>query len=163
MLTTLRDIFFEPKMAFIIFTIFIAVYLIGLDEEGAFTEKFFRFGPSEESKFLNMNIDTWQKVILVYTLSFMSSVLTAYYRSVSFDFIHSYIWNPAYKEKIKMSKAWTTAIVAFEPLLFWILNIIDFFVTLTMEFQYILPKFLGQIAINVPYGIYKVNQKEYTS
>ena len=155
------EFFFNPKTAFLIFLIFIIVYLILLDVEGAFQKKFLNFGPSEDTEFLNMKIDTWEKVILIYLIGFFSSLLTSYYETVSFDFIHSYIWNPAYKEKINISKSWTTAIVAIEPILYWILNILNFFITLTMELQYIIPKFLGDIVINIPYGIYKVNQKEY--
>ena len=54
-------------------------------------------------------------------------------------------------------------IVSVEPLLFWILQTLNFFVNLTMELQYILPKFLGNVLIDIPYGIYKVNQKKYVS
>jgi hypothetical protein len=96
-------------------------------------------------------------------IGFFSSLLTTYYNTVSYDFIHSFIWNPAYKEKIKISKWWTMLIVSVEPLLFWILQTLNFFVNLTMELQYILPKFLGNVLIDIPYGIYKVNQKKYVS
>ena len=37
MIDTVKKIFFEPRVAFSIFVIFIVVYLIVLDEEGAFT------------------------------------------------------------------------------------------------------------------------------
>jgi len=157
------DFFFNAKTAFIIFVIFIIIYLIVLDEEGAFQKKFLRFGPSEETEFLSMKLDTWNKVIIVYLIGFFSSLLTTYYNTVSYDFIHSFIWNPAYKEKIKISKWWTMLIVSVEPLLFWILQTLNFFVNLTMELQYILPKFLGNVLIDIPYGIYKVNQKKYVS
>ena len=72
-------IFFEPKMAFVIFLVFIISYLVLLDEEGAFKKKFLNFGPSEDSVFLGMKLDTWQKVILVYLIGFVSSLLTSYY------------------------------------------------------------------------------------
>ncbi len=155
--------FFNPKIAFIIFLTFIIIYLILLDEEGAFQKKFLNFGPSKETKFLNMTLDTWPKVISVYLIGFFSTLLTSYYSTVSFDFIHSFIWNPAYNKPIKISKKWTQLIVSIEPVLYWILTTLNFFVTLTMELQYIIPKFLGDTIVNVPYGLYKVGQKKFIS
>lgn len=149
-------------MAFVIFLIFIISYLVLLDEEGAFKKKFLNFGSSEDSVFLGMKLDTWQKVILVYLIGFVSSLLTSYYGTVSYDFIHSYIWNPAYTKKIKMKKWWVFLIVSIEPILYWILTILNFFINMTMELQYILPKFLGAIIIDIPYGIFKLNQKKFT-
>jgi len=161
--TKIYTVLINPKTAFIIFTIFIITYLIILDEEGAFKKKFMNFGPSEDTTFLNMKLNTWSKVILVYLIGFFSSLLTTYYQTVSYDFIHSYIWNPAYTKKINISKKWTTAIVAIEPFLYMVLNTLNFFVNLTMELQYIIPKFIGNILVDIPYGLYKVNQKTYTS
>ena len=155
--------FLNPKIAFIIFLTFIIIYLVLLDEEGAFQKKFLNFGPSKETKFLNMTLDTWPKVISVYLIGFFSTLLTSYYNTVSYDFIHSFIWNPAYNKPIKISKKWTQLIVSTEQVLYWILSTLNFFVTLTMELQYIIPKFLGDIIVNVPYGLYKVEQKKFIS
>ena len=128
MLNNLIKYFFNIKTAFYIFIIFIILYLIVLDEEGAFKDKFLRFGPSEDTRFLNMKLNTWNKVILVYLIGFLSTFLTSYYNTVSYDFIHSYVWNPAYTKKINMSKNWTSIIVTLEPLLYWILNVLNFFI-----------------------------------
>ena len=51
--------------------------------------------------------------------------------------------------------------VGVEPLLQWILTILNFFVNLTMELQFIIPKFLGEAAIQIPYAWYKVSQKKF--
>ena len=161
MYNNLINYFFNVKTAFYIFIIFIMIYLIILDEEGAFKDKFLRFGPSEDTKFLHMKLNTWNKVILVYLIGFFSTLLTSYYNTVAYDFIHGFIWNPAYTKKINMSKTWTSIIVSLEPLLFWILNILNFFIDFTMELQFIIPKFLGASLIDIPYGLFKVNQKKY--
>tara|TARA_B110000908_G_C10262557_1_gene460447 strand:- start:1129 stop:1620 length:492 start_codon:yes stop_codon:yes gene_type:complete len=161
MFNNLIKYLFNIKISFFIFIIFIIVYLVVLDEEGAFKDKFLRFGPSEDSKFLNMKLNTWNKVILVYIIGLLSSFLTSYYNNVSYDFIHSYIWNPAYTKKIKMTKGWTQIIVILEPLMYWTLGILDFFITFTMELQYIIPKFIGTSLIDIPYSIFKINQKKY--
>ena len=44
---------------------------------------------------------------------------------------------------------------------YWILEIMSVFINFTFELQYILPKFLGNLIIQIPYGIYKVNQKTF--
>ena len=157
------NFFFDVKVAFYVFTVFIVVYLVLMAEEGAFKNKFLNFGPSKDTKFLGMTLDTWDKVILVYIIGFMSTFLTAYYNTVSYDFIHSYIWNPAYTKKIQLSKKWAQLIVGVEPILQWILTVLNFFINLTMELQYIIPKLLGEIAIQIPYAFYKVGQKTFTS
>lgn len=158
----MKDLLFEPRMAFMIFIIFIILYLVFLDEEGAFKKKFLKFGPDPETKFLNMKIDTWKKVILVYVVGFLSALLQNYYGTVMYDFIHSKLWNPAYKERIPISKTWAQVIVSVEPLLYWLLNIIEFFVSLTMQLQFLIPQFLGQCITGIPYGLMKVNEKSYT-
>ena len=155
------EFFFNIKLAFIIFIIFIIGYIILLDVEGAFTKRFLNFGPSKDTKFINMTLDTWPKVISVYILSFLASLLTQYYKSISYNFIHSFIWNPAYTKKIHMTKTWATFIVSLEPILYWILQIIEFFINLIIELQFLIPKFIGQALIDIPYGLYMVNQNKY--
>ena len=159
----LFDFFFNVKIAFYVFIIFIIIYLVLLTEEGAFKDKFLNFGPSNHTKFLGLTLDTWDKVIMVYIIGFMSTFLTAYYNTVSHNFIHGYIWNPAYTKKIQMSKTMTKIIVGVEPILQWILSIINFFINLTMELQFIIPKLLGEIAIQIPYAFYKISQKKFIS
>tara|TARA_B100001093_G_scaffold495547_1_gene540155 strand:+ start:2310 stop:2795 length:486 start_codon:yes stop_codon:yes gene_type:complete len=157
----LVNFFFEPRIAFIIFVLFIFGYLILLDEEGAFTENFLRFGPSEDTEYLTMKINSWSKVISVYFVAFLTTFLSTYYNNVSHNFIHDYLWNPAYTDKIPVSKWFTSMIVSIEPILYWILEIMSVFINFTFELQYILPKFLGNLIIQIPYGIYKVNQKAF--
>lgn len=163
MIKKIAHLLIEPRLAFIVFTIFVITYLIILDEEGAFKDKFLNFGPSEDTKFLNMKLNTWKKVIIVYIIGFLTALLKKYYTTISYDFIHSYLWNPSYTKKIKISKAWASVIVSVEPLLFWILDVLSFFVNFTMELQYIIPQFLGTLFVEVPYALYKVSQNKFIS
>ena len=153
--------FLNPGVAFSIFAIFIITYILILGKEGAFSDGFLRIGPSEKTKFLTLKLDNWTKVITVYTIGFFSSLITTYYRKVSKDNVHSLIWNPAYKQKMPISKAMTGIMLIGEPFLYWVLGIINFLIALTLELQYILPKFLGTILVQIPYGFYKANQKKY--
>jgi len=147
----LKRTFFEPRMAFCLFIFFMVGYMFFLDEENAF------------QNFLGMSINTWNKVILVYAVGFISSLLQGYYQTVMYDFIHSKLWNPAYKERIPMSKRWAKTIVTVEPLLDWMLDIVQFFVTMTMRFQFILPQLLGQIVVDTPYALMKIEEKKFSA
>jgi len=158
----LKRMLFEPRMAFCVFVFFMVGYVLFLDEEGAFNA-FFGFGPDPSIQFLGMRLDTWHKVCLVYAVGFISSLLQGYYQTVMYDFIHSKLWNPAYKERIPMSKRWAKTIVTVEPLLDWMLGIVQFFVTMTMRFQFILPQLLGQIVVEIPYALMKIEEKKFSA
>jgi len=77
MFNFLKNYLFEPRIAFIIFIVFIIGYLVFLDEEGAFKD-FAKFGPDPSTKFLGMKVDTWKKVILIYIVGFF----LPYYRDI---------------------------------------------------------------------------------
>lgn len=157
------DFIFNPYTCFVLFTLFLIGYIIFLDEEGAFKKKFLQWGPNDDAIFLGMKMDTWPKVIGLYVTSFLSALFISYYNTVSFDFIHSKLWNPAYTEPIGMSKMFATFIVTLEPIMFFTITTLNFFVNTTFQLQFILFQFLGRGIIDIAYGIYKVNQNIFTS
>jgi len=161
---TIFSVMFRPLPALIIFTIFLISYLIFLDEEGAFNETFLRFGPSKDptkqTKFLNMTIDSWQKVIIMYIVGFLTAILTSYYSAVMDNFIHMYAWNPAVKA-IPASRFETYLTLVFSPLLYQTLAVIQFFMTMTMQLQFLLPQLIGSYLIFLPYDIYRVSKKTF--
>jgi len=162
-LTKFRDFLFEPRIALVVFVVFMIGYLILLDVEGTFAGNFLTFGPDDDTTFLNMKIDTWEKVIIIYVLGFVTAFLTSYYQTVMFDFIHSKIFNPAFKDAIDIPKKWVQAIVSLDPILYWILTVIQFFINLTMRLQFILPQLVGTAIIDIAYGHKKVNENKFTS
>lgn len=93
-------ILFDPRISFILFIIISVVYLIIIDEEGVFQKKFLRFGPSSDSHFFNIRINTWAKTILVYIIAFFSSFASSYYINVTQSYIIGVLLNPAYKDVI---------------------------------------------------------------
>jgi len=138
----------------ILFTIFLAGYIFFIDEEGGFSSDFLKFGPSK-SKFLGATIDTWHKVIIMYIVGFVAAVMTTYYRTIMNNNIHGYIWNRAIKS-IPFSKRWTYIIVLLEPFLYQVLEIIQFFTTLTMQLQFIIPQFLGGFLADIPFVVQRL-------
>lgn len=154
------EYFFNVKTAFIILVFATLGYLIALEEEGVFTKNFLHFGPTDIT-FMHIKVDTWLKVFTVYLIGFLSAFLIAYYNSVSYNFIHQYLWNPAYTERLDITKRWVRVIVFFEPIIYGILMVLSLFVNITLQLQFIIPGILGRISIDIPYNLYMVEQNKF--
>ncbi len=77
------------------------------------------------------------------------------------DFIHSKVWNPAYKEKMPISKSSTLLLLAAEPFINFVLRILQFYITMTMQLQFILPELIATAMVAIPYSFMKANEKKY--
>ena len=158
------EFFMSPKVALIVFTLFLVAYIVFIDEEGGFKGKFLHFGPdtdaSNATSFMNIKLDSWNKVGLLYAVSFFAALLTTYYQSVMSNNIHSYIWNRALTT-IPYPKTWTYAIVLMEPFFYQILSVVQFFTSLTMQFQFILPQFVGSLIADLPFTLKRLGEKRF--
>lgn len=158
------EFFMSPKVALIVFTLFLVAYLIFIDEEGGFGESFLHFGPGKDeastTKFLGIKLDNWTKVILLYIVGFFSSLMTSYYQTVMSNNIHSYIWNRALTS-VPYSKTWTYIIVMMEPFFYQILSIIQFFTNMTMQLQFIIPQFVGSFIADIPFTLQRLGEKRF--
>ena len=157
------DIFYEPKFALIIFLVILLGYILFLDKENAFQKKFLRFGPSPDTKFLNIKLDTWDKVIVVYFIGLLSAVSTSYYTSVASSYVSGVLLNPAYKDKIDHSKYWSKILVIIDPIISWVMQLFQLFATLTLELQYMLPQLLGQLTVLIPTNLRTLSTKRFSS
>jgi len=151
--------FMEPKVVLVLFTLFLVGYIIFLDEEGAFSNGFLHFGPGAGT-FLGIKIDSWSKVIALYAVGFFASLMTSYYQWIMANNIHSFVYNRAIKE-VPYSRFWIYVITIMEPFFYQILQIIQFFTTLTMQFQFILPQFLGSLLADMPFTLKRLGEKTY--
>jgi hypothetical protein len=151
----------NPKIAVLIFVVFLISYIAFIDEEGGFSKNFLSFGPSQ-TRFLGIKMDSWPKVISVYCIGFLAAIMTTYYDTVVDNHIHSYIWNKAIK-KVPFSKMWTHIIVFLEPFFDEILAIIQFFTTMTMQLQFLIPQFIGHFIADVPFTLQTLASKKFSS
>jgi len=159
---TIAEIVFHPMNAMVIFCIGLFVMLFLLDEEGAFTKKFLHFGPEKDTTFLHVKIDTWNKVYIVYGISFGVSLLQFYYsRIIKGEFISSRFVNPSHKERLDVTKDMMKFIIAVNPIAQWILQIIVFFVTMTMQLQFVLPQLLASMFVLYTYHMQKYAENTY--
>ena len=153
------DVLSSPKTILIISGIYLTGYITFIGKEGGFTSQFLHFGPGDAT-FIGIVLDTWQKVILMYFVSFLSSVMNTYYTYAMTNNLHSYIWNRAVP-KVPFSRKWTYVVVLAEPFILQVLSVTQFFTNLTMQLQFIIPQFIGSMIIEIPFTIQRLREKEY--
>jgi hypothetical protein len=152
----------RPQFALFIFIIALIIYLVVLDKEGAFQKKFLHFGPSPDTRFFNIQLKTWPQVISVYVIAFLSALSLSYYQNIASYYVNKVLLNPAYKDPIKHSKYWSYVLGIADPLVNAIMAAINFFVTLTMEFQFIAFQLLGTIVVSIPSNLSEISKKKFT-
>ena len=153
----------RPQFALFIFIIALIIYIILLDKEGAFQKKFLNFGPSSDTQFFNIKLRTWPQVISVYIIAFLGALSLSYYQNVASSFVSGVLLNPAYKGTIQHSKTWSYTLGFFDPIITALMTAINFFVTLTMEFQFIFFQLLGTVAVSIPSNLYFISKKKFIS
>jgi hypothetical protein len=156
----------SPKTIMFISTVFLAGYMAFIQVEGGFSSQFLHFGPGTNedntTSFIGIVLDTWSKVILMYFVSFLSSLMNTYYLYAMTNNLHSYIWNRAMPH-VPFSKKWTYIVILSEPLLMQILQVTSFFTTLTLQLQFILPQFIGSAIVEIPFTIAMLRLKTFES
>lgn len=154
----------SPKTIMFISTVFLAGYIAFIQVEGGFSSQFLHFGPGTNAdnttSFIGIVLDTWSKTILMYFVSFLSSLMNTYYLYAMTNNLHSYIWNRAITH-VPFSKKWTYIVILSEPLLMQILQITSFFTTLTLQLQFILPQFIGSAIVEIPFTIAMLRLKTF--
>lgn len=152
----------RPQFALFIFIIALIIYLAILDKEGAFQKKFLHFGPSPDTQFFNIQLRTWPQVISVYIIAFFSALSLSYYQNIASYYVNKVLLNPAYKEPIRHSEFWSYVLGIADPLVNAIMTAINFFVTLTMEFQFIFFQLLGTVVVSIPSNLSEISKKKFT-
>jgi hypothetical protein len=164
MLKEVLDFFFQPLVAFTVLVAFLTIYIIFIDLEGGFTEKFLHFGPGttpeNTTTFLAIKMDSWEKVIILYVISFFSALINQYYSFAVGENLHSYVWQRSEKV-IPHDKFWTYFILFSEPIIAQLLTIIGFFTTLTLQLQFILPELVGGMIAHIPGVMRRLADKEF--
>ena len=164
-LSSIYDFFNNPRTALIIILIFFLVFLLSEGLTVGFGNNFLAFGPTKDingqpTQFMGINIDTWTKVGVIYTITFIASLLSAYYETNIYSNIHAYVWNPAVKE-VPFSKFWTYIILILNPIIQILLYIIRFFATATFQLQYIIPQFVASYIVDLPFTLKWLSGKTF--
>jgi len=142
----------NPKIAFIIFLIWILIFLIILGYEGIFSKKFLHFGPSNDpetqTSFLGSPVDSWKKVITLYALGFLSVCFTTYYNDIFVTWIDYHVKD--HKQKtINIKKRTAYILTIIDPILELINKTLGLFVLLTFQLQFIVPQLFGELFVTL--------------
>jgi hypothetical protein len=149
----------SPKTILGVSSVYLLIYVSFIAKEGGFSSDFLHFGPGNAS-FVGIKLDSWEKVLMMYFISFISALMNNYYQYAMTNNLHSYIWNRAVP-KVPFSKRWTYVVILAEPFLMEVLSITSFFTTLTLQLQFIIPQFIGATLIEIPFTIQRLREKEY--
>lgn len=153
----------RPQIALLIFVVVMFVYLIFLDREGVFQKKFLQFGPAPDAKFLNITLNTWSKVILVYFIAFFSSASLSYYQNYASSFVNQVLIHPAYKGKINQSEMWSKILVIIDPIITSLMGILNILVTMTLQLQFIMWQIIGSLIVTIPTNLSILSKRRFIS
>jgi|UniRef100_A0A6C0DI55 hypothetical protein len=164
MFKEVTEFFFQPLVAFTILVLFLLIYICFIGYEGGFTEKFLHFGPGttpeNTTNFIGIKMDTWEKVGILYVVSFFSALINQYYVFAVSENLGSYVWQRAEKV-VPHDKFWTYFILFAEPVIGQLLGVIAFFTTLTLQLQFILPEMVGGMIAHIPGVMRRLADKEF--
>ena len=142
----------SPQLAIASFTTWVLVFVLILGMMGAFTKNFLHFGPSKDeetaAEFLGARIDTWPKVIQLYLLGFFSSIMHTYYGTVYNAWAMNYIKDVKTKH-VNIKKTIAYIMIFLDPLISNINNILELFLTLTLQLQFLIPQLLGDLVASI--------------
>jgi hypothetical protein len=160
------DIFWNPYFIVVIFIVFLIIYFIYLDVEGSFANGFLHFGPGGDNvnstQFMGITLDSWSKVITLYFICFTTGFLSTHYDNVVSKEIINRVIDP-YVTHVPYSQSGAYTVVLIDPLIMHSLKIIEFFATLTLQFQFILPVVVGSYLGDLPTIMSILSMKTYES
>jgi hypothetical protein len=148
----LQKLLTNPKTALTTFTGWIFIFIILLGFMGAFSGRFLHFGPSTDpatqANFLGNPIDSWEMVILLYILGFFSAIFSTYYHSVFGAWLTNSIKDRKQKN-VGMNKKLAYILITLDPIVSSINRILELFVTLTLQLQFLIPQLLGDVIATI--------------
>lgn len=160
------DFLNNPKVVIISLFIFVLIFFLTDGFIEGFKKDFFTFGPTHDKDgkpvtFMGIELNSWKNVIITYIILFFTTIMSKYY-DISSNKIKLIIYNSSsLGQLIPLSKKWTHILIATEPLIYYLIYIIRFYATATLQIQYILPQLIGTYFINIPYIVHWLRGKEF--
>ena len=150
----------DPRISLLFYSIWILILIISLLFLGILDDKnFFHFGPSEKDTFLGGSINSWPKVIILYLISFFAAAFNSYFGSIYGNWFHNQVIDTE-RDYLKVSKKDAKLMTIVSPLVIGINNVIEIFILLTKQLQYILPQILGDVIVSVITAHKFINKKK---
>jgi hypothetical protein len=156
--------FLSPYTAVILFIVFLVGFFLYLDIEGSFENGFLHFGPGDKrantTSFMGVRLDSWSKVLTLYLICFTVGFMTSYYDNTVTQSLFASIYKRT-DQVVPYSMAGAYSVTLVDPFIIHSLKIIEFLATLTLQFQFILPLFLGEYLGDLPQKLYDLGQRQY--
>ena len=109
---------------------------------------FMCFGPSDV-KFAGFKVNTWSRWVIVMNYSVFSQIIYTVTSSTSSPYISNVIRDHKTPIKDKGSKLEAQIIVFIYTLCYWLSSIMDVFLWITLQMQYIVPALLTDLLITI--------------
>ena len=159
----LNKILTNPQTALGTFSIWVLIFIFILGMMGAFSDKFMHFGPSTDpetaTEFLGAHIDTWPKVIQLYLLGFFSSIMHTYYSTVYDAWMMNQVKDTKTKH-VTIKKSIAYLMITLDPIISNINSILELFLTLTLQLQFLIPQMLGNLIASIMVSKAYLNKKK---
>ena len=123
-----------------------SIWMIGLGSIiGVFGghSDFFKFGPSNQTKFISFKVDNWGKWSLIILYSFLSQFIHSYINSTLYPFMTNVIRD--YKSEWRDSHFKAQIITLIYKLYYWFHDICEVFLVLTLQLQFYIPALIADV------------------
>ena len=147
------EFFNNPLIIISIVIVFFIAFMVYLETSRELTSKFWSFGPvlndkGEYFQYMTFRLDSWTKVIYVYVIIFLTAIVNTLYSRFYKTKFKSHLESKDYSI---MSRIVTFMVLGINPLVDIVSYIVNFFAVACFQFQYLLPLFLGEYLVEIPY------------
>ena len=157
----LMNLLNNPVFIIYIVILFIIFFMVYLESYNQITSTFWKFGPvlnnaGQYYKYMTFTMDNWVKVISVYVIIFLTSLIGGIYDKFYKTHFIKHLESSDYSI---MSRITTYLFLGINPLVDMMYYIINFFAVACFQFQYLLPLFLGAYLGEIPYILNALGNK----
>ena len=142
--TILKYYYVKPTLA--IMYVWLVIVSSTMNSDELIAGNFFHFGPGDRL-FVTVPIDSWEKWSYIMVYSFFSQILYSLVNISISPFITNVIRD--HKTEYVISCPCATFIVFSYKLYIWVHEILEIFLTLTLQLQYYLPAIFADILIGL--------------
>ena len=147
------NLLYNPVFIICLVIGFFILFLIYLQSYNQLTGSFWKFGPVQDEKgeyykYMSFTMDNWVKVISVYIIILLTSLISSIYDNFYESKFKSHIESTDYSI---ISKLTTYIFLGIKPFMDIMYYIINFFAVANFQIQYLLPLFFGAYLGEIPY------------
>ena len=148
----------KPHVATIVFGVFVLTVLGFVIFYGE-SNSFIQFGPSEDTRYAGMVLNTWPKVLFIYAVSFFTTVLQGYYQIAMDTNFNSHILSSDKTRIIPFGMGEIFGLSGGEKVIEYSLTTLDILSVMTAQLQFMLPSLVGDLAVSAFESSYLISSR----